>query len=115
MKVLLVVFSCLIAAGAVGATSYVPLPPETEAKFKKCQKELGVSDQLVKKVVNHDFSFSDDKLGKCYVKCICRATGFCDADLKIDVSELKDLTETSLRKVRFVRLVRQWRMEFDYD
>jgi len=78
MKVL--IFLTIIAVAL--AAEYKPLPAEIEAKLKDCQTETKTTDALVKQIFLHKFDF-DDESGKCYIKCSCRVTGFCDEKINL--------------------------------
>lgn len=78
----LICFAILVVATAASGP-FEALPAEVLGHFDTCQKEHKVSDELVKKVKLHDFSFDDDQAGQCFVKCVGLSIGFMDDEFKL--------------------------------
>lgn len=73
----------LICLAVIAALAAAAPPPELLAAYEKCQKDFGVSDELVKKVKLKEFDFENDKNGVCYVKCVGVVFESLDGDFKI--------------------------------
>lgn len=97
MKAFIVV-AALIAIAAADSS------PDIVAKLEACQKDTGVSDERIKQVKAHEFTFDDDHAAQCFVMCLSQSLKTTDADNKLSSEALqKKHPEVDADKVNLVR------------
>lgn len=99
MKGFFIVFTLASIIATLSADTIKP-SAEVAAKIRQCKETTGVSNDVAKQVEQHIFNFNTLE-GKCFIKCVCSVSGWCDDDLKIDTTDLESKTSIGKEKVNY--------------